>query len=203
MLHTDMKRLYVLYIPGLGDENIDLQAKAVNVWRWFGVKPDIIQIKWSDTEPWNDTFVRLLARIDAAYAKGYKVALVGASAGATAVINAYAVRQTEVVGCVLIAGKVNHPETIGKQYNQSAPKFVEAAYMTPDALASLSAAALKNINSRYALFDNVVSRADSYIPSARNTMVYTVGHAITIAVQLAIGAPRFLYFLKRRATQRK
>lgn len=198
-----MKRLYVLYIPGLSDENITLQAKAVNVWRWFGVKPDIIQMHWSDAEPWNDKFARVLHRIDTAHAKGYDVALVGASAGATAVINTYAVRQTEVVGCVLIAGKVNHPETIGKQYLKSAPRFVEAASTTPDALASLSAAALKRINSRYALLDTVVSRSDSRIPGSRNTPLWLIGHSVTIALQLTVGAPRFLAFLKRQATHYK
>lgn len=203
MLHTDMKRVYVLYVPGLGDEHVALQAKAINLWRWFGVKPDIVLMHWGDAEPWNAKLDRILARIDAAYADDYAVALVGASAGASAVITAYAARQTEVVGCVLIAGKVNRPEAIGEHYRKTAPRFVEAAYGVPDALASLPADTLKNISSRYAIFDNVVSRADSHISGARNTMLWTVGHAATIALQLTFGAPFFLHFLKLRAKRRK
>lgn len=203
MLHRDMKRLYVIYVPGLGDENIALQAKAVNLWRWFGVKPDIIQMNWSDIEAWEAKRGRLLKRIDAARAQGYSVALVGASAGAAAVINAFAARQDDIVGCVIIAGKVNHPEAIGDSYRQHTPRFVEAANDTPHALASLSPASRQRISSRYALIDGVVGRADSIIPGAHNKRILVFGHAFVIASQLVCGAPFFLHFLKRLAKDYK
>lgn len=199
MLHTDMKRLYVIYVPGLGDENIAFQAKAVNLWRWFGVKPDIVQMNWSDIERWEAKRNRLLMRIDTARAQGFPVALVGASAGAAAVISAFAARQEDIVGCVIIAGKVNHPETIGDSYRQHAPRFVEAANDTPRALASLLPASRQHISSRYALIDGVVRRADSHIPGAHNKRILVFGHVFVIASQLLCGAPFFLHFLKRLA----
>jgi len=194
-----MKRLYVLYIPGLGDENITWQARAVNLWRWFGVVPDIIQMNWSSTEPWEDKQTRLLARVDAARAKGHPVALVGASAGAAAVIAAYAARQNHIVGCVIIAGKVNRPEAIGNYYRRTAPQFVDAAYMTPASLARLSPAALARTQTRSALFDKVIPYKDSAISGAQNQRVLSIGHVVTIATQLVFGAPVFLRFLKRLA----
>jgi pimeloyl-ACP methyl ester carboxylesterase len=194
-----MKQLRVIYVPGLGDENIALQARAINLWRWYGVDPDIVQMHWSDTEPWDDKLLRLLDRIDSARASGYLVALVGVSAGAMAVLSAYALRQSEVVGCVLIAGKINRPEAIGPRYRQHNPAFVEGAYKMPEVLGYLTPQALARVTSRYGLTDTIVPKQDSYLPGAYNVPVFSFGHIYTIATQIVFGAPAFLAFLKRQA----
>lgn len=62
-------------------------------------------MNWADTETWESKLQRLLARIDSLIAGDQKVGLVGSSAGASGVINAYALRKAGLVGCVLIAGK--------------------------------------------------------------------------------------------------
>lgn len=196
----EMKRLYIVYVPGLGDENITLQARALNLWRWFGVKPEVVQMHWANAEPWPDKLQRLLATIDAIRGQGGNVALVGVSAGASAVINAFAMRQHDVVGCVLIAGKVNRPEAIGDYYRQHNPRFVDAAYAAPDALQQLAPEARARIQSRYALRDGVVGRADSHIAGAHNKTLPTIGHVFTITTQLTFGAPAIIRFLKRQAT---
>src|SRR5947209_4364524 len=95
--------LYIIYIPGLGDKKSVGQQKAISTWRIWGVKAELCKMNWSDDEPWNSKFKRLLARIDDLTAQHKQVALAGASAGASAVINAYAARKDTVVGCVLIA----------------------------------------------------------------------------------------------------
>jgi pimeloyl-ACP methyl ester carboxylesterase len=130
-------------------------------------------------------------------AEGKPVALVGASAGAAAVITAYAARRESVVGCVLICGKVNRPEAIGERYRIGAPAFVTCAYACQQALTILSEQERSRIVSRYALVDEIVARQDSYIPGAHNQRLPSIGHAITIALQITVGAPGFLRFLKR------
>src|SRR4051794_28655235 len=99
--------LHLIFIPGLGDDNVRWQQKAVNTWRLWGVDAEIFQMHWADKVPWESKFERLLKRIDGLAAQNKRVALVGASAGASAVINAFAARKDRLAGCVLIAGKVN------------------------------------------------------------------------------------------------
>lgn len=156
-------------------------------------------MRWDDSEAWIDKSQRLSSRIETLTAQGIKVALVGASAGASAVINAYALHTSQLVGCVLLAGKVNHPETIGNSYRRRNPAFVESAYACEKALATLTNQDRTRILSRYGALDEIVPKKDSYIPGASNEIVPTFEHALTIATQIVFGAPHFLRFLKKLA----
>ena len=189
-------RLHVIYIPGLGDARVGSQRLAVRAWRLWGVKAEVCQMRWADDEPWESKLQRLLARIDECAADGKAVGLVGSSAGASAVINAYALRKSQLLGCVLIAGKVNHADTIGSNYRRENPAFIQSAQACEKSLASLSDLDRKRILSRYAAFDEIVPRKDSYIVGAHNQTVPTAGHAFSIGIQLLFGAPGFLRFLK-------
>jgi pimeloyl-ACP methyl ester carboxylesterase len=192
------KPLHLIYITGLGDSKVGGQQKAVSTWHWWGVEAELFQMKWADGEAWELKFQRLLARIDAVAADDRDVALVGASAGAGATINAFAARKDVVAGAVLISGKVNRPESIGGSYRRENPAFITSAYDSPAALASLTADDRRRILSRFALADGIVPKADSRIPGAHNSPVPTIGHFFTIATQLTLGAPGFIRFLKKQ-----
>jgi hypothetical protein len=194
-----MKTLHVIYVPGLGDERVTAQRLVVRAWQLWGVEAEVCQMHWSDAEPWEHKLGRLLARIDALVAEGKTPALVGSSAGASAVINAYALRSSQVVGCVLIAAKINNAAAIGEVYRRENPAFIHSAQACEKSLASLDEAARKRILSRIGLYDGVVPQRDSYIAGARNQTVPTFGHAFTIAAQIVLGASSFLRFLKNLA----
>jgi len=190
-------KLHCIYVPGLGANEPNGQQKAVDLWRWYGVEPELFQAGWSGRETWESKFNRLLERVDALHNQDTQVALVGASAGASAVINAYAARKDQIVGCVLIAGKVNRPESIGQRIIDEDPAFVVSAIACEKALEELDASHRKRILSIYSFADGVVTRADSRVPGARNRIVFTPGHVNTIATQLVLGAPWFLGALRR------
>ncbi len=191
------KPLYLIYVPGLGDQNPKGQRQLISLWRYWGVEAELFQMNWADQEPWPPKLGRLLKRIDDLLASNRNVGLIGASAGAGAVINAYAARKDKVVGCVLIAGKVNRPNTIGSSYRHKNPSFVSSAQDSVLALQSLNADHRQRILSRYALADETVYKPDSRISGAKNQMVPSIGHFFTIATQLTLGAPSFIRFLKR------
>ncbi len=188
--------IHLIYIPGLGDNSVGGQQKAVNTWKWWGVEAELFHMKWADDEPWESKLKRLLARIDQLTANGCSVALVGASAGAGAAINAFAARKDTVIGVVCIAGKVNRPESIGKSYRRQ-KAFISSAYDCPDSLAKLNASDRTRILSRFALADGVVTKPDSRIPGAHNRLVPSLGHVMTIATQITLGVPSFVRFLKK------
>lgn len=194
-----MQKLHVIYIPGLGDRKVSGQQRVVNSWHLWGVEPELFQVNWGDREPWAPKFQRLLARIDELSKQGKSVGIVGASAGASAAINAYAARNAQLVGVVCIAGKINHPETINKRYALHNPAFITSAAECQIALQTLKAADRRHILSRYAIFDGLLTRSDSYVPGVYNRLSPSVGHTITIAAQIIFGAPSFLRFLKRQA----
>ncbi len=190
------KPLHLIYITGIGDTKVAGQQKAVNTWHWWGVTAELFQVKWADGEAWEIKLKRLLTRVDEALAVGKDVALVGASAGAGAAINGFAARKDVIVGVVCISGKINNPEAIGDSYRRKNPAFVTSAYDCPKSLTNLTAADRGRILSRFGLADELVNKRDSRIPGAHNCMVPTVGHIPSIALQITLGVPSFIRFLK-------
>ncbi len=193
------KPLHLIYIPGVGDQNVDRQQTAVNTWSWYGITAEICQMNWGDKGSWQPKLDKLLATIDKAVADGKQVGLVGISAGAAAAINAYAARKDMIVGVVCIAGKINHPETIGDKYLKNNPALLTSVEACQQALKSLDTDDRKHILSRFAVYDNVVPAKDSKIVGARNRYSPSLWHIPTILTQITVGAPSFIRFLKQQA----
>ncbi len=196
-----MQKLHIIYIPGLGDDNVAGQRRAVKLWRLYGVQAEMYQMLWADGVAWEYKFNALLHRIDELHDKGLNVCLVGVSAGASAVINAYAAREQSIAGVVLIAGKVNHAETVGSGVRSSNPSFWSSIQACEQSLALLGPDARVRLQSRFAIKDSVVSEADSRVPGAYNRRVFSIGHVSTIAAQITLGAPSIVRFLKGLAKQ--
>jgi dienelactone hydrolase len=191
-------QLHVIYIPGLGDINTGRQQKVVDWWRRFGVDTEILSMRWSDKEPWEPKFERLLKRIDQLNKEGKAVGLVGISAGATAVINAFAVRQKEVVGVVCVAGKILRPENINKFYHRRDPAFVTSAFECEKSLIKLKQSDRRRILCLYGLYDETVSTRDSRIEGAINRRWPMILHVPSIATAVTAGAPGLMRFLKNK-----
>jgi pimeloyl-ACP methyl ester carboxylesterase len=166
-------------------------------WRWWGVRPETFLIKWGNGEAFAPKLERLLKRIDELHAQGHRVSLVAASAGAGAAINAFALRKDVVSGVVCIAGKINSPGAIGESYRSSVPDFIESADQVQFSLDKLDFDTDRpRIMSRYAVLDLLVPRSHSLVAGGKNVTVPSIGHSVTIAIQLLFGAPTFLRFLK-------
>lgn len=192
---------HAIYIPGLGDnKNVIGQRLAVGLWRIWGVKPHLYQMKWGDKQPYGPKFEGLLTLINQLLQTG-TVSLVGSSAGATVAINAYAAQPHLIQAVVSIAGKINNPQTIGPHYLRDNPAFGESAQLAVSSLAQLRPKERRRILSLFAAVDPVVPARDSMIDGATNRRLPTMGHSVTIGTQLIIGAPWFLHFIKHQKQQ--
>lgn len=188
---------HVIYIPGLGDKRrIYLQRLAVVSWRLYGIKSHTFQMHWSDGERFEPKLERLLQMIDRIGKRG-TVSLVGASAGASAAINAYATRTEKVHRVVLIAGEVNGRDRMSATTYWRNPAFKDSMDVVGKSLASLPDAARKRILSIRAKIDPVVAAEDSIIAGARNVEVSLSGHALTIALEISFDAPRFIVWIRQ------
>lgn len=188
---------YVIYVPGVGDSNPSSQRTLVKTWRLWGARPYLYQMNWGDGKPFGPKLDGLLQLIDQLKTDDSSVSLVGASAGAGAVINAFAARKGKITGVVCICGKVNNAQTIGPGYSRNNPAFIDSANQVQPSLDQLDIDKDRpKILSRYAVIDPVVPQQDSVIAGAVNKTVPSFGHSSTIATQLLFGAPTFLHFLK-------
>lgn len=193
------KRLHVIYVPGVGDSDPEFQRWAVNLWKWWGVDSELFQVNWAENAEWQTKLASLLNRVDELKAEGRSVALVGASAGGSAVINAYAARKAEIAGVVTLCAKLKKPSDIGPKYRNANPPLLDSVAGSEMSLTSLDVNDRARILTRRALYDEVVTtKSDSVIEGARNQISLTPFHALTIGLQLIFGAPGFLRFLKRQ-----
>jgi acetyl esterase/lipase len=187
----------IIYVPGLGDKKLRGQRLLISTWRFLGVRPIMVPMNWSDGDSFAPKLERLLDKIDDLQGNGHRISLVGASAGAGAVINAFAARKDVIDGVVIICGKVNTPEAIGHRYSGPNPAFLESAFMVQKSLDQLDFDTdRKRIQSRYAFIDPAIPMGDSKVTGGINRMMPTIGHGFTIATQLLFGAPSFLFWLK-------
>jgi pimeloyl-ACP methyl ester carboxylesterase len=177
------------------------QQAVVKWWSVLGVEGYYVPMYWADKEGFAPKLARLLAKIDELAQNGDKVSLVGTSAGASAVLVAFAARIDKVSGVVCICGKINHPETIKPERFVENPAFRESLAELQKALPKLGPEARPRILSIHPLYDSVVPVADTKIPGAHEHVVPACGHAFTIATTLLFGAFGMIYFLKKQMTK--
>lgn len=160
-------------------------------------------MRWSSPESWEQKRTRLLALVDDQIATYGMVSIVAASAGSAAALWVFGQRKQHIAGCVVIAGKIVRANTIGPDYSDKNAALIDAVKDSERAVATLPAPDLLRVQSRYALFDGVVARADSKVPGMQNHVVFSFGHVVTIASQLLLGAPFFLRFLRKQAVRQQ
>lgn len=187
----------LIYVPGLGDAQIQGQRLAVSIWKFYGVETHVCRMLWADKRPFEEKLQRLLELIDDYTTKGFIVSLVGTSAGASAVLHAYSQRQSQVHGVVLICGKVRRPETVRASFYHKNPAFQESMEWLPGSLKSLNGAARKRILSIHPIADSIVPVEDTGLAGVKSSVVPTIGHMPSIAFAVTFGAYQFIRFLKR------
>lgn len=187
----------IIYVPGLGDSRIAGQQRAVRTWTLYDVKPELFQMNWADGELFQPKLQRLLDTIDSLAENGYDVSLVGVSAGASAVLNAYAARKSKVHGVVIICGKVNHPEAVSPALYAKNPAFKESMDRLPDSLDVLGEQYRKRILSIRPIADYTVPVRDTRIKGVKQGLIPTIGHVPSIAYGISLGAYKAIRFLKK------
>lgn len=193
-----MSQHHVIYIPGIQDDAYHAQSLAVSFWRLYGVRGHCHPIPWTGEEAYAPKFQRLLAQIDKYIERGHKVSLVGASAGVSAILNAYVERPNDITGLVYICAKINAPETVSPKTYAANPAFKTALYDLQTNLHKLSAADKAKMLSLYSSNDQTVSYQATVIPGVTEKLLPPLRHGYAIMYSLTLGAPGFIRFLKRQ-----
>ncbi len=154
---------------------------------------------WRNKEGFSKKLKRITDKIDGLSKQGHRVYLSGTSAGASAVLAAYAVRPN-VGGIITIAGKIYHPETISRHTQDENPDFFEAATLIQDNLKILSQRDdIKNILCIYCPKDKTVPHKDAVIPDGTDYRVPGWNHGSGIFFGVILGAPAIARFIRSRS----
>lgn len=174
------------------------QRLALKLWRRRRLERYLFQMRWASDEPYENKQRRLLRLIDRLHGEGKQVSLVGASAGASAAVNAFAARPETIAGIVCICGKLAHPETISAETYRRNPPFERSMELLPANLERLGPAGRSRILSLKPLADESVPPADTYVADARTGTLPMYGHVTGIAYALTLGSGRIIRFLRRQ-----
>lgn len=186
---------HTIYIPGLGDKRSYGQPTLLKLWRLFGVKIHYFPLGWLNDEGFDKKLGRLLSKIDELQKVGHRVSLVGVSAGASAVLNAYAQRPS-VANVVCVCGKINNPQTVGERVYKENPDFRESVFALQKNLKKISKPERQRIMSIHPLEDKTVPPADTLIKDSLEKVVPAKGHIPGIYFSLVFASRSICQFIK-------
>ena len=192
----------LIFVPGLGDRLpplVHLQREALRTWRPLGVCTTMFRVRWSSDASFEDRIDRLDAMVERFEQRGERVALMGASAGAGAVLAAYA-RRRSIVAVVIVAGKFLEPEDIIRPVLLRNAPFAQSMSTVPKLLEGLGPEDRARILSLRSAKDGVIDDEDTLLEGAVNETMRVVGHVVAIGYALVFRARRVVRFLREAAT---
>lgn len=190
---------HVLYVPGIGDDRSYGQDIAIRQFAWYGITPHYVPLGWARAEGYSVKLLRLLNSIDRLLTQGNSVSLIGVSAGASAVLNAFALRLDSINAVISVCGKINHPENIHMQTFVQNPDFEESMSILAGSLAKIIPSKRQRILSIHPWRDQVVAIEDTFVKDARNKAVPAWSHSSGICMAVTVGVPGIARFIKSRA----
>lgn len=191
---------HIIYVPGIGDWRPLGQDKGIRWWRVLGVHGHYSPVGWNGNEAFDLKLKKLLAEIDGYLEQGDSVSLLGFSAGASAVLNAFAKRREAIATVICVSGKLNSPNTTSPHYFKQNPAFKESLHLLQHNLTTFTAEDKKHILTLNPLYDNVIPLKDAVLPGVRRWRTFAFDHMMSIAVTLTIYAP-FLAHHVRKSTK--
>lgn len=189
-----MKHL-IIYVPGLGDTRDFWQRAALGCWRIFNVKTQFVPMKWYEGGTYETKLQRVLDAIDGAKTQGYTISLVGTSAGASMVLNAAAKRKGVVYRIVTISGANDPFAEISSVTVRKSPSFETSLRTLAISYETLDRSTIDTVRG---LNDKIVASRHTLIAGARNHIVPSFGHLLTIAACLTVYSGYIVWLAKRK-----
>lgn len=187
---------YVLYVPGIKDDLLGVQSLLIQCWRLQGVRPVRVSMPWRGQGAYEPKLARLVSKIDTYRQQGHIVSLVGASAGASAVLNAYSNRKDDVKSVAYICGKINRPEAVSKKLYAENAAFRTSLLALQETVKHLGPNDKSNLHSFYSPADHTVPHKDTVISGVPEQKLIPVSHAWAILYALSFGSGKLLRTIK-------
>ncbi len=125
----------------------------------------------------------ITALIDTHHAEGYRVSLLGTSAGGSAAINAFVLRKDKVHRVINVCGRLRRGDgaqpTLGKAARTSR-SFYDSVLACEEHVAKFTNEDCRKILTFRPLFDELVPPSTVTVPGAKNVRLPTIEHIMSI-----------------------
>lgn len=187
----------VIYIPGLGDTNIQNRQKMLKIWHYRHMEITTHTMNWQVDEPWQDKLDGLLNDIDTYTAAGKTVSLIGESAGASAAMQALQLRTTSLNAVILLCGKTQYPDRLGAHVRRKNPQLYESVSSSHAYIQKMPKSDKKKVLNMHPIIDPVVPVHETEINGVQNARLPSFGHAASIIFAMIFWNFRMVHFIRK------
>ena len=195
------RKHFVIIVCGLGDKELGLRI-ATRHFRLHGLTPVVHLIGWhSEETDFVPKLDRLIALIDLCAQDGNRVSLIGTSAGASAVLNAFVQRKDVVNKVISVTGVLRPSVEKGwrsfETRTKSSRPFAQSVTLFVSKEQTLSKADRKRIMTIYPKFgDELVAPDTATLDAAVNIQIPTTEHVLSIGLALTVFSGPIFKFLQ-------
>jgi len=189
---------HIIVIPGLGN-NIKKHEWVMESWKKYGIIPHVFDTKWKAEEngfqPKLDSALKL---VDSLSNKNTKISIIGNSAGSSFALNIFGERKKQIHKVIVNCGRVRDgdwPWFTFDQATKSSPSFKESVLRAQKLEKTFTNTYRKKILTLRPLFDEVVPPFTVPILGAKNENMLTLGHSLSIALNLTLFKKRLINFV--------
>jgi pimeloyl-ACP methyl ester carboxylesterase len=182
---------HIIFVPGLGDSTWFYDWTTRN----WPCKVYFFKASWYNNDSFEQKLALLLKEIDS---HKEKVSLIGASAGASLVLNAYSKRKNKIHRVVNVCGRIRKGRNVFPSLTLAAIRsksFKDSVFACEKNLLNISAKDKKKILTIRALFDEIVPSSTTPIQGATNLKILSAGHTISIYLALSLYRNKIVSFL--------
>jgi len=184
-----MKHVLII-IPGLGDQTSLLDLATRNWERKFVIKTIVHPMPWQGAEQdLGPKLERLIAIVDKSIENGYRVNLLGTSAGGSAAMNAYAMRKNKIHRVINVCGRLRKSEGVYptlEQAAQNSRSFFDSVIRCEETLKNLTVEDYKKILTLRPLFDELVPSSTVSVPGGTNILLPSIEHILSISLAMTV-----------------
>lgn len=189
---------HVIIIPGLGN-GVAKHEWATNRWKYYGIIPHVFDARWIVEEPNFDNKLKRAINLVDSFAKSNKrVSLVGNSAGSSFVFNIFGKRKKSIHRVIINCGRIrtgDWPWFTFDQATATSPSFRESVLMAEKTECTLSKADRAKILTLRPLFDEIVPPSTVSIEGAKNIVIPSIEHMLTISLNMTLLDRRVVDFI--------
>jgi pimeloyl-ACP methyl ester carboxylesterase len=191
---------HVIIIPGLGN-GITQHIWATYGWKKFGIIPHVFDVRWKVEENgFREKFARALKLVDSLSKTKSLISVVGNSAGGSFALNLFGERRKMINRVVINCGRVRNGDWPWFTFNQAtkqSPSFKESVLRAQELEKTFTKEDRSKILTLRPLFDEVVPPSTVSIYGAKNVVVPSLEHSLSITLNMTLLHKQIIDFILR------
>lgn len=190
-----MKKIHIIYLPGLGDKYDTMRRAALRWWRFKDVSVELVPMRWESNEPLSEKYRRIEECIDAC--GDAHVVLMGESAGGSVAVALYERLGDRVARAVSVCGKNQNANNVSPKLYRKNPAFYDAMKEADISVKRIDMTKANCFLSAHPRYDPVVAVQETLLPGCQEFLLGTVGHLVPITEALTISSRRLVKAIRR------